>query len=410
MKYISRWRDRKFRDYAPAHPFFASTPAHQICMFRYVVDFRGHLKFIEPMRLASFFVSLSVFIVATTVLGTVRAPLNPFSQGKEGSVYDIRFPIREIVRLKLEHARETDRYDVGLFGNSRSDMVGRAEFGLSECKFFNYSARGESIRNSLGLLEYLAAQGKAPRIALISFDHMELAMIANATSLPFRKHLEIAFRDLTFVTTSSDISVRDTARLAFRYISGVWRSLKSAFSSDWLLEAAGRILRGSLAPFSDSSNTADGYRSDGSFVIRKKKNNSPPPFKPAAGNEFIDALLVHDLSQFKALEGKGDRRVEKIIIYESPLSPPFDQRFAQFPRPQTAAHRQAYLDACRSLELTCFAAPRPNSVNSDKNVWRDASHPPAADLARYLRRLIDDSGGCNSVAISSIKAHGSDSP
>ena len=63
-------------------------------------------------------------------MGATQASLNPYSQSKNGTLYDIRFPAVEIVRLKLSHPTEAGGYDVGLFGNSSSEMVGRAELDL----------------------------------------------------------------------------------------------------------------------------------------------------------------------------------------------------------------------------------------------------------------------------------------
>jgi hypothetical protein len=358
------------------------------------------------MRIPVFFLSLSIFVVAILVLGATQASLNPYSQSENKALYDIRFPSAEITRLKLDQAAEASRYDVGLFGNSRSEMVGRAELGLRDCKFFNYSASGESIRNSLGLLEHMVAQGKAPRIALISFDHMELAMVNNPGSLPYGEQIYFASRDLAFAVASPDMSLRDTARLAARYARGVWTSITSMFSSEWLLEVTARSFRGDLAPRQVPFNSTLGHRSDGSHVNRTERNVSVRPFKPATGDEIIDALLKNDLMRFKALERGGENSVEKIIIYESPLSPPFDKQYAERPRPRTASHRRAYLETCRSLSLTCFAAPLQGTIEPDRNAWRDASHAPPVGLSRYLRRLIKNIAGCNSAATSSFAGYG----
>jgi hypothetical protein len=361
------------------------------------------------MRLIVFSISLSFCIVVTLVLGATEAPWNPFSSSEDRTLYDIRFPASEITRLKLDHAIEAPRYDVSLFGNSRSEMVGRAELRLSECRFFNHSGSGESIRNSLGLLEYLAARGKAPRLALISFDHMELAMIANPASLPFGAKWKFALKDLTFAAVA-EMSLKDTVRLAARYARGIWRSVTSAFSSGWLLEAARGTLRGDLAPSPVLPGTTKGYRSDGSFFTRAERTVSPPTFKPATGDEFIDALLKNDLVRLKALEGRGKNGVEKIVIYESPLAPPFDKRYAVAPRLRIAAHRKAYSNACRSLGLTCLAAPPPGAIEPDKKAWRDATHPPLMGLARYLWRLIKNTGVCDVMAESPSKSKRAPAP
>jgi hypothetical protein len=252
------------------------------------------------------------------------------------------------------------------------------------------------LRNSLAILEYLTAIGKAPRLALISFDHMELAMINNPESLPFDAKWKFAFRDLTFAV-SGKMSLKDNVRLVARYARGIWRSVTSAVSSGWFLEAAHRLPEWDWATKPVPLSTANGHRSDGSFVTRGERTVSPPAFKPQSGDQIINALLKNDLVRLKTLEGKGKYGVEKIVIYESPLAPPFDKLYATAPQPRTAAHRKVYLNACQTLGLTCLAAPPPGTIEPDKNAWRDATHPPAIGLTKYLWRLIKDTEVCVAI-------------
>jgi hypothetical protein len=270
------------------------------------------------MRIPVFFISLSIFVVIVLILEGAQASPNPDSQSENKALFDIRFPRGEIMRLKLGHTSEASKYDVSLFGNSRSEMVGRAELGLRDCNFFNYSASGESIRDSLGLLEHMVAQGQAPRIALISFDHMELAMINNPGYLPYGEKINFAFRDLTFAMSSPNISLVDTVRLAARYVRGVWQSIISTFSSKWLVEATVRSLRGDLAPLQVPFNSTLGHRSDGSYINRTKRLPSMPPFKPETGDGIIIALLKNDLIRFKALEN-AEKKCRKNCYIRKPL-------------------------------------------------------------------------------------------
>jgi len=356
------------------------------------------------MRITVFFVSFSICIVAILVVGgATDTSLKPFSHSADQTLYDMTGrPTEEVLLLKLNHTVEAPRYDVGLFGNSRSEMVGRKELGNHECKFFNFSASGESLRNSLAILEYLTAIGKAPRLALISFDHMELAMISNPASLPFEAKWKFAFRDLTFAATGK-MSLKDTVRLAARYAQTIWTSVTSAVSSGWLLASARLLPELDWGTKPIQLSTVHGHRSDGSFVQPGERPVSPPAFKPAPGDQFINALLKNDLVRLKALEGKGKYGVEKIVIYESPLIPPFDKLYATAARPRTAAHRKAYLNACQTLGLTCLAAPPPGTIEPDKNLWWDATHPPAISLAKYLWRLIKDTEVCDAMTEGTVK-------
>ena len=351
------------------------------------------------MRIKVFFASFFIFIVAILFGGwaTTDTSLNPFSHSTDQTLYDMEdLPTAEAIILKLNHTLEVPRYDVGLFGNSRSEMVGRKELGHDECKFFNFSASGESIRNSLGMLEYLAALGKAPRLAIISFDHMEIeGMIGNPESLPLDAKLKFAFRDLTFVATNK-LSLKDNFRLAARYARMTWKSMTTAVSSRWLLEGARRLQDWDWGKKPIQLSTVSGFRTDGSFVYGREPSVTSPSFKPTPYDQKISALLKNDLVRLKALEGKGRYGVEKIVIYESPLAPPFDRLYANAPQSLTASKRKEYLNACQTLGLTCLNPP-PGSIEPDKNVWRDATHPPAIGLAKYIWRLIKDSEICDAM-------------
>ncbi len=95
-----------------------------------------------------------------------------------------RLPEEDITTLKLRHARAVPRYQIGLFGNSRSIQVGAREFRTGEGEaasgsFFNFSVPGASIRQSVSMVERLAEIGKLPDVAIISFDNAALEFYGN---------------------------------------------------------------------------------------------------------------------------------------------------------------------------------------------------------------------------------------
>jgi len=48
-------------------------------------------------------------------------------------------PLPVFAELKFRHVKRQPRYDIGLFGNSRSLGVGTRHLSLGDCRFFNFS-------------------------------------------------------------------------------------------------------------------------------------------------------------------------------------------------------------------------------------------------------------------------------
>ncbi|HWV55305.1 hypothetical protein [Pseudorhodoplanes sp.] len=108
------------------------------------------------------------------VAAVFHAPAHDFSSQGTKSAYLDALSADALTQLKLG-VRHT--FDIGLFGNSRSIMVGSQELD-TPCSFFNYSIPGTTFRTSVALLEALAAQNRAPNLAVISLDNLEIQMMA----------------------------------------------------------------------------------------------------------------------------------------------------------------------------------------------------------------------------------------
>jgi hypothetical protein len=64
-----------------------------------------------------------------------------------------RMPMIDLKEIKIRHALRVERFDVGLFGNSRIIQVSQADFNYGNGRFFNFAIPGSSIRNSISMLD-----------------------------------------------------------------------------------------------------------------------------------------------------------------------------------------------------------------------------------------------------------------
>lgn len=291
---------------------------------------------------------------------------------------------------KIEHARAVPRYDLALFGNSRSIMVSAADLGLS-CRFFNLSMPGESFRNSVEMLEALSRQGSAPAIAVISLDNFELQYMGHPELPPLALRMRRAFLDVAFAIGDGGTSTRDAARMAWRHVLVTWQRMKALFTADYVVAALRRAATLDWRPPSLPVGSVGGYLLDGSrasaATTAERSNVLPRPF----AHSVIPGLLRHDQARLAALLRHG--HVDRVAIYESPLSPQNSARLLAEPTPVAAQDRAAFLKSCRELGLHCRPAVM---LDARENDWADADHPPAAALGGFMRGWVADMGGCGS--------------
>lgn len=310
----------------------------------------------------------------------VFAPLAP---GELVYLSGLSFP--GVYAAKEAHGLAAPRYEMGLFGNSRSLMVGAGDLGVPDGAFFNFSVIGGSFRASILLLEQLAAAGRAPRLAIISFDHLELQEDNNPAVAGIGPRLRLAVDDVVVGLTSPRITRGEAGRMAWRHYYGAVRDLGRILNFRRLMLGlhwrVGSLLGASWRDVADEQ-IEPGYRRDGSIVLPAMTQpvidvSAPQPAL------YILGYLDSDLERLAALGRQGVR----IVIYESLLDPVNAGQVARHPNPAAEAARSRWLDACRRLALDChpFAL---DAVPAVPGVWTDSSHPPAALLGRYLRQVI----------------------
>ena len=290
-----------------------------------------------------------------------------------------------VYAAKKAHGLLAPRHDVGLFGNSRSLMVAAADVGLTDAAFFNFSVISGSFRASVLLLEELAAAGKAPRLAIISLDHLELQEDNNPAIAGIAPRVALAVDDAVVGLVHPRIGWAEAGRMAWRHFYGAIRDLGRILNFRRLvLGLRARVgalpIASWLGPASGPSEP--GFRRDGSVAFPEIAQPAIPVSAPQPAL-YILGYLDADLERVAALRDLGTR----VVIYESLLDPVNAAHVAAHPNQAAVAARNRWLRACRRLALEChrFAA---EAMPSMVGAWTDASHPPAALLGRYVRRLI----------------------
>ncbi len=279
-----------------------------------------------------------------------------------------QLPSDEWVDLKLRHARSNQPYDIGLFGNSRILMVGADELGLNNRRVFNFAIGGQSVRQSIRLLEELHASGKAPAIALISMDHVELGLPGGPGVTPRPP--------LRWLTGAADVWIawrREGLRSAIIQTinSGAAEGAGMAmtFNHVFLLSKL-RALAGVAGP---SMN----FRADGSQ--EQVVPAGPVTLGPLPRRADTYPQLESDFARLAAIRDSG----VSIVVYESPVAPSLGGAADRELSSNARDVRRRFHEACAQHRLVCHGPP----VLAD-TPWFDRDHAPAAQLAMWLRPLI----------------------
>ena len=181
------------------------------------------------------------------------------------------------------------------------------------------------------MLEKLAAAGKAPRTALISFDHAELEFYQNPDLRGVIPRLRLAQRDTALLLHGDPPALRQWIRMGWRQLYAAYNGLSEYLDAEQLTIG----IRWRLLSFMGKDpwrhvlrlNAPSGYRRDGSFAA--------PPAKvprrrllPRAARSVLVRYLAYDLRRLAALRRTGIR----VVVYESPLEHRNARHFAAPPR------------------------------------------------------------------------------
>ncbi len=274
-------------------------------------------------------------------------------------------------RAKMATALRNERFNYALFGNSRSLMIGHELLNLPAGQYFNFSLSGQSFRNSVMLLEWLADAGKLPKTAIISIDHFGLEFFGNGTIPSLYVRLRSLVRDIGSLHYF-DESGRSYVRATWRFLWSLWQDVKMSFSATSLFHATELLLG------INQEKLSWDYRDDGSRkqTPRPKGLILPIGTWQSAGRQIDVALMQVDLRTLRDLQEHHD---VTILIYETPLHPKVgiaDSRHH--------AIRKLFLNTCTQFELECISSPSLRQPNTN-DTWLDWTHAPEILLADWLK-------------------------
>ncbi|WP_082036646.1 hypothetical protein [Paramagnetospirillum magnetotacticum] len=279
---------------------------------------------------------------------------------------------------KMRHIAEIPPVDIMLFGNSRIIAVGTEEIGLPGVTVFNTGSGGTSFRQSVTVLEQVLAAGKAPKVAVLSFDNVTLAYAQNGIDWPpAPARWAITLRDILALPTAPhriradlrsynlgllDQEISFTAKLA--NIKLLWPRLMVIFGQEHPCQK--------------------GYRPDGSrpWSAPPKADLGGGPLPPYAVTEARYPLLEHDLDRLKSMQDRG----VNIVVYESPLLPAMTEAIEPLLTEEHRTQRRRLMEGCIERRLRCHRAPV-LAGNPADGYWNDTNHAPAPALGRFIADL-----------------------
>lgn len=285
---------------------------------------------------------------------------------------------------KMTHAATHERYDVGLFGNSRIWMVGREHIGLDR-SVFNFAVPGQSFRQSVLLLKELASFGKVPHTVVISFDHVSLQLPEDPVFPVFPRRWYERAREFLYILNNEEGGLKKG--LVFAYNNAFWEYdlLEQALSYQYLWPKAMLL----LADVIGLDEAGTGYRDrQGRFLRPDGSRLQPEAVKRdiVVQQEALSAfvLLEHDLRALKTVKDQSGARV---IIYESPIHPEVADRVERNLGEIPLGIRATLRAKCAAYGFECHDFPR-LVPHENGPYWEDFSHAPSAHLGEWIRRMV----------------------
>jgi hypothetical protein len=317
--------------------------------------------------LRSFFGASVVMLAALLMLRMVALPSDILDDASRRGIIDA-LPSDEIAALKVRQAEQHARYDIGLFGNSRILMICTDELHLGDRSVYNFAVPGQSVRQSIRLLDQLSSRHKTPRTAVISMDYIELGLPGGSgiyPSVPTRWLNELA--DAWIAWQRQGPNAAAVALINAADLEG--QEMALTFNHLYLVTK--------LRALAGNTDAPAAYRGDGS---RKEVIPTPPPTlgrMPQRGDSYPE--IESDFARLAAIRDSGTR----VIVYESPVAPQFSGTEDHLSA-NARTVRQRFHDACARFLLKCMGPPALTA-----QAWFDRDHAPAALLAAWLRPLIE---------------------
>jgi hypothetical protein len=330
------------------------------------------------IRLGVFFTVLAISSLLLVAVRDLPRDVDAFTadQQQRRKVLSL-LPAGDAIEVKLAHAQKAERYQVGLFGNSRALMVDSASLGRPE-SFFNFAITGVTFATILAMLERLEAMGKLPAVALISFDHPLIAhppYPAPDTSLlrRWRRYL----LDFAWAVRSDDVDWRTIQANLAEQAGAEWSRLRGIFSFEQL-----RLVMAYRFPTRIPVIEVAPYRQDGSRPEQLPEGGSRTDMALRA-SPYLMALELH----MQHLAQIAERNRMRVVLYRSPVHPAV---LASAPANAAAqALEMQFRTACQRLVLDCRGVPDMGNP-AEPPYWPDGNHAPAARLGAYLGGVIGE--------------------
>jgi len=321
------------------------------------------------------------YFISTIILGFIVLVLIEYMSVKKDPFFDNEklrrniMPLlaaEDIVEIKINHALNTPRYDIGLFGNSRIISLSKNDIGFPQKRFFNFGVGATSFRTSVRTIERLHELGKLPQVVVISFDNLQVMQPPRPPLYQgFINRWADASGDILYAIKHNNAPLEnillhikyESKRLLLMFKSARFRYLIHY----WIL------------PIYATHHT---YRTDGGLpesLPEKRKT-----FKPIQEYAPLFPALNLDMKKIGRIARDNETR---IIVYESPLHPALIRYYRENPNPNAVVRLESFKQACIENGLECYLAPIFND-DLEPPFWNDSSHAPAAILGSFVSSLI----------------------
>lgn len=339
-----------------------------------------------PFSLRLFIFVITVLVSSCILINLMPLPASPFDPGYERlrSIV-MRQPTDRVAEYKIEHALQSPKFDIGLFGNSRIMYVSRENVGLpADVDLFNFGIGSSSFRQTTRLVEQLAAAGKVPSTLVISFDHVSLGYAPLPAIYPMGVvELTGILRDFRALLDAPMARMSDFNAVLHTPIHSFAAHLGRIFNPIFI-ETRLKALNAAYRPevWDDERGY---YRADGSYCCL---GSAQPSSKLSIPEGAFTCDLYYPLLEedFRRIAATIDKET-KVIVYESPLNPAFLPEVEARIDETCQSLRARYLAACRSHGFVCHSVAK--LLNDDANKWSDISHPPVNILGAYIGSLLD---------------------
>jgi hypothetical protein len=289
-------------------------------------------------------------------------------------------PPFDLASLKVSHAFSKPRFDIGVFGNSRIVSVGDRDLNLEGRSFFNFAVPGTSLRQSVNIIEELAARGKAPRLAIISFDNLEIGYYGNAVYPALFPRWRNAAQDVFWTVFNRPGDLILLAHVVLDHVYTEWAALTDTWNANAIWARAAVQAPDIIPPIAKATYQ---YFRDGSRPLQTTSNESVQLIqRPEPRMILLSPYMAHDLERLAKL----NRNETRILIFESHLEAKSASYVDTTPDKTVVAERQQFSRTCKHLALDCYTTLETPLADTGSRWW-DCCHPPHDSLGLLISAL-----------------------